>query len=149
VSRFTIFLVCLVCLVAAAPNVHANCGEKQRGLFSCETAKGKQIEVCNFGQTVRYSFGKPEAKPEITVSVPKDKAAGTSCYACGRYISHSIDFPNGNTIYRVSWSADKLSDTGKIEGGVEVIVNGESKAIISCVSEPIIGELEGIKFTGE
>ena len=137
------------CLVLATQGVYANCNSIREAVFSCPTAKGRRIEVCDLGQTIRYSFGKPKAKPEISVSVPKAKATGLSCYTCGRYVTHSIDFPNGDTIYRVSWSADRLSEAGTIGGGVEVIIGAESKAVVWCNSEPAVGDLGGIKFSVE
>ena len=140
------FVAVIGFLVFAMPVAHADCGTAEKVLFSCLSAKGKRIEVCNFGQTIQYSFGKPKAKPEINVSVPISKVAGVSCYACGRYISNSVLVPNKDTIYIVSWSSDKLDTDAPSESGVEVVVNGESKATIKCCGEPVVGNFEGIVF---
>jgi hypothetical protein len=129
-------------------SVYASCEGKDKLLFACLTEKGKQIEVCNFGQTIRYSYGRPNAKPEIVVIVPREKVAGNSCYACGRYITSSVTIPNENAFYQVTWSADKLQESDKLEGGVQVLINGTSK-FISCQSEPSIGNTEGIHFEEE
>jgi hypothetical protein len=138
--------IVVVLLTFVAPVAHADCDAAKKVLFSCQTAKGKRIEVCNFGQTIQYSFGKSEGKPELRIAVPISKVTGVSCYTCGRYISNSVYIPNRNITYNVFWGGDKLSDTGKTEGGVEVIVNGESKARIACASEPIMNNSEGIVF---
>ena len=138
------FAIIAAGLFLAMPIAQADC-DTEKTLFSCHTKKGKQIEVCNLGQTIRYSFGKPKDKPEITVVVPIQSVTGTSCYDCGRYISLSVDIPNRNTTYRVSWNGDKLYDS-PLEGGVEVIINGESNTFISCASEPVVNNSEGIQF---
>ncbi len=134
-----------VTALLVSPAVYANCEGKNKLLFACLTAKGKQIEVCNFGQTIRYSYGRPNAKPEIVVVAPREKVAGISWSGIGRYITNAVAIPNGNTIYQVSWSADKLQENDKLEGGVEVITNDKSK-VISCRSEPSIDNTEGIHF---
>ena len=128
-----------------ASSVYANCEGKDKVLFACATEKGKQIEVCNFGQTVRYSYGRPNTKPEIVVIVPIEKVAGISWHASGRYITNAVIIPNLNAFYEVSWSADKLQESDELEGGVEVFINGKSK-IISCQSAPSVGNTDGIHF---
>ena len=133
-------------LVVLAPVARADCGAAERTLFSCLTAKDMRVEVCNFGQTIQYSFGNPREEPEVAISVPIKRVTGESCYACGRYISSSVNIPNGDTIYRVSWSVDKTNTEAPSEGGVEVVINGESRTNILCASEPIIGNIEGIAF---
>jgi hypothetical protein len=133
-------------LLVVAPVARADCGTTESILFSCVTASGKRIELCNFGQFIQYSFGRPEAKPEIRFSVPINKVAGMNCLTCGRYISNSVSIPNKGTLYVVGWGADRSSDDGRLEGHVEVVVNGESKALINCATAPITGNTEGILF---
>src|ERR1035437_8895272 len=127
-----------VAALLVSPAVYANCEGKDKLLFACLTARGKQIEVCNFGKSIRYSYGKPNAKPEIVVIAPSDKVAGISWSGIGRYITNAVAIPNGNTIYQVSWSADKLQESDELEGGVEVIIKDKSKRI-SCRLELSIG----------
>jgi len=133
-------------LISVAPIVRADCGAMEKTLFSCLTSKGKLIEVCNLGETIQYSFGRPKSKPEITVLLPTSKVSGESCYTCGRYISNSVYIPNKDTIYIVSWSSDKIDTDVPLQGSVEVIINGKSKATIMCGSEPVVGNSEGIVF---
>lgn len=139
-------IIIAVLTLVFASVAYASCGEKSKVLFTCSTAKGKQLEVCNFGKTVRYSYGRPNAKPEIIVKVPREKVTGISWHASGRYITNAVNVPNGNTIYRISWSGDKLQESDKLEGGVEVLVNDELKSRIYCQSEPTIDNTEGIHF---
>lgn len=132
-------------LFLITPLALADCSLNQT-LFSCLTKKGKKIEVCNLGSTIRYSFGKLKAKPEIVVTIPMSQVSATSCYACGRYISSTVDIPNGNTIYSVYWGADKLDTDAPSSGGVSISINNEDKGSISCASAPVTNNTEGIKF---
>jgi len=137
------FTVVASWLVIAVPVAQADCGTTDKTLFSCITKNGKQIEVCNFGKTIRYSFGKPKEKAEITVSVSRDTVAGEEGFGSGRYITHTVDIRNENAIYSVGWGSDRLTDSE--DGWVEVVINDTSK-VISCASEPFIGNFEGIEF---
>lgn len=132
----------LVALLSTAP-AYANCEGNDKVLFTCLTAKGKQIELCNFGQTIQYSYGRPNAKPEIVVRVPREKVHGISSSG-GRSTTNAVAIPNGNTIYLVTWSTDNLS--GELRGGVEVVIIKDKSIFISCKSLPSIGNTEGINF---
>lgn len=108
----------------------AKCNGSEKAIFSCLTTKAKQIEVCDAGKTISYSFGYPNAKPEIVLSLPrsrvlKEHLVGTDC------IRSSIDLPNGNTIYNV-YAVETLRDESCPEAGVEVIVKQKTLATVKC-----------------
>lgn len=110
----------------------AKCNNPEKTVFSCLTAKAKQIEVCDAGKTISYSFGYPNSKPEIVVAVPRNKATkehlmGTGC------IRSSVDVPNGSTIYRV-YAVGTLRDELCPEAGVEVISKQKTLATVKCKS---------------
>jgi len=91
--------VIAVAALLFSSSVYASCEGKDKLLFACLTEKGKQIEVCNFGQTIRYSYGRPKTKPEIVVIVPREKVAGSSCSTCGRYLTNSVTIPSENAFF--------------------------------------------------
>ena len=125
----------------------AKCDKDERTIFSCLTGKSKLIEVCDAGKTVSYSFGFPNSKPEIVVTVPRNKASTYQWEGIGRYISYSVNIPNGNTVYNVFWAVDKLSDEHAIEAGVNVEINKELVATVQCVGEKnIVQNIEGIEL---
>jgi hypothetical protein len=140
--------VIAVAALLFSSSVYASCEGKDKLLFACLTEKGKQIEVCNFGQTIRYSYGRPKTKPEIVVIVPREKVAGSSCSTCGRYLTNSVTIPSENAFFQATWSADTLQESDKLEGGVQVFINGIPK-FIACQSEPLVGNTEGIHFEEE
>lgn len=123
----------------------AACENGSKIIFSCLTAKGKVIEVCDAGKTIDYSFGKPKAKPEIIVRAPRSEASTFQWQGVGRYISYTVEVPNGNTVYSVFWGADRLTEKHAIEAGVNVEVNKQLAATVKCSGEKhIIQNIEGI-----
>ncbi|ART81376.1 hypothetical protein CBP31_00950 [Oceanisphaera profunda] len=125
----------------------AKCDRDEQTIFSCLTGKSKLIEVCDAGKTVSYSFGFPNSKPEIVVTVPRNKASTYQWEGIGRYITYSVNIPNGNTDYNVFWSVDKLSDEHAVEAGVNVEINQELVATVKCVGEKsIVQNIEGIEL---
>jgi hypothetical protein len=128
-----------------AANVYAKC-EGSKTLFSCITTKGKQIEVCDAGKTIDYSFGKPQGKPEIEVKVARDKASTFQWAGVGRTESYAIDIPNGKTTYNVFWGVDRLTEEHAIEAGVNVLINKELVTTVNCSGKDVVSNLEGVKL---
>lgn len=127
----------------AGTHAYANCETGSKTLFSCLTAKDKRIEVCDDTKTIAYSFGKPQAKPEIALKIPRNQAATSQWQGIGRYISYTVEIPNGNTVYSVFWSVDKLSEQHAVEAGVHVMIDGALAATVNCAKN-IVNKLEGI-----
>ena len=119
--------VVLTCtaIIFAASNCYAACAKKT--VFSCTTTKGKQIEICDTGDSLEYAFGKA-GKPDKTVKIAKNKIEihpMSGGYGCG-----TIDFPSGTTSYSVFSCVEKQS--GAWSGGVTVSTNGKRAAEINC-----------------
>ena len=124
-------------------NAYAQCtGGKT--IFSCTTTKGKQIEVCDMGKTINYSFGKKQAKPEIVVQAPRETASTYQWSGVGRTMSYAVDIPNGKTSYSIFWGVDRMTEAHSIEAGVNVLNNGNLVATVNCVEKGIINNLEGV-----
>lgn len=136
-------VVCGLAILAAA-DAGARCDGDSATLFSCLTPRGKQIELCDRGRTIQYSFGKPQLKPEIVVTVPRHRASTSQWQGVGRYMTYSVDVPNGDTLYSVYWSADKIEQG--IEAGVNVLVKGKVVATVNCTESSIDSSLEGVKL---
>lgn len=132
-------------LVISPLSGQAACQSEQRTLFSCMTAKGKRIQLCDQQQFLEYSFGKPSLKPEIVVRVERSAASTSQWPGVGRWMSYSVVIPNGKTVYSVFWGVDRLSEEHGIEAGVNVEVGGKHAATIRCGDEgKIIQNIEGI-----
>ncbi len=131
----------------AGQAVHAACARGAPLVFACLTAQGKRIEVCDAGKTIDYSFGYPNQKPEIVVRTPREQASTYQWRGVGRAIHYSVDVPNGDTVYRVFWSADRLSEAHRIDAGVEVEISRKHAATVKCAGEKhIMQNIEGIQL---
>lgn len=138
----------LIALVACCATIttipaHADCTKESKPIFSCLTGKGKRIEVCDSRKTISYSFGKPKAKPEIVVAVPRN-AASTTQHHRGSNMHFTVSVPNGDTTYSVFWGVDDAaSESSPIEAGVYVEINNKHVATVACVKD-IYHDMEGI-----
>lgn len=124
----------------------AGCDKGSKVVFSCLTAKGKSIEVCDSGKTIDYSFGKPGTKPEIVVRALRKDASTYQWQGVGRAISYSVSVPNGEkTVYTAFWSADRMDEKHGIEAGVNVEISGKQVATVNCGDpKQIVQNIEGI-----
>ncbi len=136
------FIPVLILLVSSP--VLALCAGGSSTVFSCTTAKGKQIEVCDSKKTLEYSFGKSDTKPEIVVRVPRAQASTWQWRGVGRWHSYSVDIPNGNTTYNVFWGQDALSPNAPPEAGVNVLNQDRVVTTVLCEPNGLVQALEGI-----
>jgi len=143
-TKIVVKVIFIAAAVMFAQSAYAKCEGGSKTVFSCLTAKGKQIEVCDTGKTIEYSYGKPKGKPEIVVKVPRSQASTSQWQGVGRYMSYAVDIPNGNTTYNVFWGADRLSENHSIEAGVNVLINEKMAATVKCSGNNIEQNMEGI-----
>lgn len=108
-------------------------------MFSCTTAKGKPVEVCQAADTVNYRFAQ-----EMEVKVPtgdlkwqRDSGTGGG--------SDDLHFPNGSTIYQVNIAS--YWDSGSAEEGAAVYVNqpGKKPVEIACKAGTVQYKSEALK----
>lgn len=134
-------LVMLLLMSSLSLSVYAKCGNNQT-VFSCDTKKGKHIEVCDNKKTIEYSFGKIGAKPELLINVPRYKATTFQWHGIGRSETYSVDIPNDNAVYNVYWSVDKMSRGYPVSAGVNVSLDGAYVNTVECaknIKENIVG----------
>ena len=133
-------------LIASAlfsQSLYAKCDVGSKEVFSCLTEKKKQIEVCDAGKTINYTYGKV-GNPEISIKVPRSEASTSQWSGIGRWMTYAIDIPNGNTVYSVSWGVDRVDDNHPVEAGVTATVNGKTVANVSCIESTVRQQIEDI-----
>ncbi|MDD5391622.1 MAG: hypothetical protein PHE17_01250 [Thiothrix sp.] len=131
-------------------SAYAACTGGSKTLFHCIAQKnGKQIEVCDAGKTIDYSFGKPGKKAELALSVPRDDVTTWQWNGVGRYMSYTVNIPNGDHLYRVFWGVDRMTDEHAVEAGVHVEKNGELLATVDCKADTVEQNLEGVDLKPE
>ena len=139
-------IVFSVAVALVSIETHAQCGQNSKTIFSCLTEKGKQIELCDAGKTIEYSFGKPQEKPEIVLQVPRTQASTFQWKGVGREESYAVDIPNGKTTYNIFWGVDRLVASHPVDAGVNVMIDGALAATIHCVSKSIVNHLRGVQL---
>ena len=105
-------------------------------LFSCLTAQNKVIEVNDLGESIQYRFG-PDAEPELVLAVPRDRVSTYQWQGIGRYENYSVSIPNGDTVYSVFWSRDRLEGNADPESGVVVEIDGEYIITVNCATNAV------------
>ncbi|MFZ1387483.1 MAG: hypothetical protein WBP46_12925 [Thiolinea sp.] len=121
------------------------CPNNSETLFFCDTQKGnKQIEVCDAGKTISYSFGKKGQRPELALAVPRAEASTYQWQGIGRWMSYSVNIPNAEHVYTVFWGVDRLEEKHPIEAGVNVEKNGKLLTTVYCKEKGLINNLEGV-----
>jgi len=125
----------------------AACPSGAKTLFFCKTkTANKQIELCDAGKTISYSFGKKGQKPELAIAVPRAQASTFQWQGIGRYMSYAVNIPNGDFNYNVFWGVDRLTDEHAIEAGVNVEKKGELLTTVYCQENGLVNNLEGVKL---
>lgn len=100
-------------------------------IFQCETTNKKTVLVQMNKNRVSYKFGRNLSKPEIAFSIPKNEAS-TYQWPGGGSIYYDVDIPNGETIYTVYSSIDRMSKDYDSESGIVVTQNNKELARILC-----------------
>lgn len=126
------------------PAVASACGSGESLLFSCTTTNRKQVLLCDAGDALYYSFGRPEQAPELSLKIDRLDASTSQWEGIGSSISYSIDIPNANTVYNVFWSVDRMTDEHPVEAGVNVRINERHVATVACQPETVQQALEGV-----
>jgi hypothetical protein len=108
---------------------------------------GKRVEVCATATAIQYSFGRPKAKPELALTVPKSQATTYQWEGFGRVMAYSINIPNGGVEYRVYSGSEKATEEhpdGIAFAGVHVVKSGRQIADMLCVDNTVKSALEGL-----
>jgi hypothetical protein len=146
-----------ICFIAAFFGVScsnwadAACGKGSKTVFHCLTDKGKAIEVCDFGKTLEYSFGKPDKRPEISLRVPRNEVSTHQWHGAGDYIYYDIEIPNRDIIYSVYSCVNRTIENASFEAGVEAKTINKNLATIKCAEkeQDVIDAIAGIDLKPE
>jgi hypothetical protein len=124
-------------------SIKNSCPGSSKTIFSCLTKKGKRIQLCESGDNLIYSFGLPE-KPEISLSVNKEKATTNQWTGVGWNIYYSVNIQNSSYMYSVFTSLNR-QNTDYV-AGVGIFKNDKFLTNVECGDGPITSELEGIEL---
>ena len=126
-----------LCCLLPAPTLAACQGET---LFHCPIGK-KQLEVCQQGSAVSYSFG-PAGRPEITLSESITSLDYQPWSGIGRAMHEAVVFDNNGISYRVWTSFDRNQPEDPVTGGVLVEKDEQLLAQLNCKPETMEAALD-------
>lgn len=113
-------------------------------VFACLTTKGKAVEICDAGATLRYTFGTPGQPPEMALSIPRSQASTFQWDGRGSSMTYTVRIPNGNTVYEAFTATDRMTEEHTLTAGISVEVDDDIVATLPCRPETIVAELEDI-----
>lgn len=138
-------LLAIVALIGGAA-AHADCGSQSSLVFSCATAQGHRVELCDEGPTIRYSFGEAGTAPQVAVTMPRDEVRLAPLRAFGKIESYAVRIPYREATHVIFWS---LADAGdEPEAGVQVFVDGALRTTLQCVPTQIRNNIPKAGFKG-
>jgi hypothetical protein len=118
-------------------------------LVSCPIG-ANQLQVCNDGDLLTYSFGPPGA-PDMQLA-SKPELAYTPWNGFGRTLWETITFSNRDVTYEVVFSIDRMDENARPEWGVTVLKGDEIAATLTCDDQraniPFDGLYDQISATG-
>lgn len=137
-------------LSLAISNAQAACPATASTVFSCTTTNNKVVDICELGQHLLYSFGKPRAKPELQFNIAKNRAYMYLWDGNTSSEYNELYLPRGNTIYQ-AYQADHRNHGGT-EHGLNVLINNKPVANIRCRANSVIENFQQLdlpKISGD
>lgn len=141
IRRYRFLLSLALPLAAVSSFAHSSCAP----VFSCTTAKGKQVSVCDAGSDLEYAFG-PEGKaPEMLLRLPRSQIVAEHDDGIGRFRHFSVGFAQGDTTYQVYIGFDVLEPDALPLGGVTVVRGTQTLVDMPCSNKkPLVSKLDAL-----
>lgn len=129
----------LIAVALLMPSMALACEPGEAPVFSCTTAKGKPVEVCQAADTVNYRFAK-----EMEVKVPTAELKWEQDAGSGGG-TDDLHFPNGDTTYQVSYS-EGWGGGQTVKGArVYVMRDGKQLADLQCTDGTVEFKPDALK----
>lgn len=138
---------CLVAVAALGCSGAAGAACDEGGLvFSCATALGNEIQLCQDGNSIRYTFGEPGLAPQLAITMPKAEVQKAPLRELGKVESYALRIPFREATHVLYWSLDDAGD--EPEAGIRVFVDDRLRATMQCVPGQIRSNLSKGGFRG-
>ncbi len=82
----------------------------------------------------------------MAFSIPRDAASTYQWNGFGSSFNYSVQIPNGNTVYEVFSSTDRMGDEHASTSGINVNAGGKHVATLTCKSGTVVNNIEGISL---
>lgn len=127
----------LFAIALLSPTLALACEPGEALVFSCTTAKGKPVEICQAADTVNYRFGGKEMEVKVSnadLKWEQDSGSGGG--------TDDLHFPNGDTTYQVSYGE---SYDGSKGARVYVMRGSKQLADVQCTDGTVQFTPEALK----
>ena len=131
-------------LSLAVGNAQAACPATAKTVFSCSTTNNKVVDICELGQNLLYSFGRPNSRPELQFNIAKSRAYMYLWDGSTSSEYNELYLPRGNTIYQ-AYQADHRNHGGT-EHGLNVLINNKPVANIRCRANTVIENFQQLEL---
>ena len=131
-------------LTLAVSNVQAACPSAAKTVFSCSTTNNKVVDICELGQNLLYSFGRPNSRPELQFNIAKSRAYMYLWDGSTSSEYNELYLPRGNTIYQ-AYQANHRNHGGT-EHGLNVLINKKPVANIRCRANTVIENFQQLEL---
>lgn len=121
--------------IALSPGLALACGTGETEVFSCTTTNGKTAHVCQGTGSIRYTFGRPGAAPEMSVSVPNSEFVWHSDGGSAMDTT-DLNFDNRGTRYVVSATRYRDGEV-QLDADIRVERGSEQVATVMCRDESV------------
>ena len=121
--------------IALSPGLALACSTGETEVFSCTTASGKSVQVCQAPESIRYTFGRAGAATKMTVSVPNSVFVW---HSDGGSAMHTIDlnFDTRGTRYVVSATRYR-DEQPPLDAQIQVEQSGKQVASLVCRDDSV------------
>ena len=120
-------------VLAVCPIAALACDAGEQVVFSCSTAHGKQVEVCQAPQSIHYAYGAPGKPAELRLSKTNEEFSWQHFEGVSSGIEDDLTFDNGSTRYMITHVAD-FDDPSKADANIVVMQPGSASRYIGCAS---------------
>lgn len=131
-------------LSLAVGNAQAACPATAKTVFSCSTTNNKVVDICELGQNLLYSFGRPNSRPELQFNIAKSRAYMYLWDGSTSSEYNELYLPRGNTIYQ-AYQANHRNHGGT-EHGLNVLINKKPVANIRCRANTVIENFQQLEL---
>ena len=120
-------------VLALCPIAALACDAGAQPVFSCTTAHGKQVEVCQAPQSIHYAYGAPGKPAELRLFKANETFVWEHYEGVSSGIEDDLNFDNGSTRYLITHVAN-FDDPSKANANIVVIQPGSTNSYIECAS---------------
>jgi hypothetical protein len=110
-SKNVLLMLAFMCSMTAS----ATAGTVQKTIFACKTRSGKTVEVVDFGDSVRYSYGFLRKTPDLQFYVKLSQVTKDAGQEAGPALHfHDLTIVNNGTTYEIGTLYSLVDGPGRV-----------------------------------